>query len=83
MKKEKMETFVDLLKAAREKYACASNENPSHFVGEAEFYCSDEDCPAREVTIVIKEHDKNCPPEPKCPFCRKKLKIHRVIFMWA
>lgn len=66
-------TFKEKLKTARIKSHCAGGENPSGFTGTAGMYCENEDCPAREIDILIKELDRNVNSMPRCPFCLKTL----------
>lgn len=66
-------TFREKLKTARLKSQCAGGENPSGFTGTASFFCQTDDCPAREIDILIKELDRNVDSMPRCPFCLKIL----------
>ncbi|HOT30150.1 MAG TPA: hypothetical protein PLU72_18375 [Candidatus Ozemobacteraceae bacterium] len=70
---DKVINFKDKLKAARLKSHCADGASPSGFTGTASFFCQTDDCPAREIDILIKELDRNVNSMPRCPFCLKIL----------
>lgn len=52
------------------------------YLFEAEFYCQSATCPAREVTVRIKDHDdalmEMLKKKQGCPICGEQLKIHSV-----
>jgi hypothetical protein len=48
------------------------------FIGEAELYCRNADCPIRYVTITTKEYDGPTPVDLRCPACRRPLACHHV-----
>jgi hypothetical protein len=59
----------------------ARSRNPlPEFIGYLELYCRNTDCPARDVTVKVKEHfgDRPTPPRLVCPACRRPLTMHGV-----
>jgi hypothetical protein len=54
-----------------------------HPILTAYLYCDKPDCPAREVTILLKDHDREFSPTwvgaaPSCPICGNDLRLHCV-----
>ena len=66
------EQLAAKLGAARQRSA------PWAFVGELEMYCQNSRCPARTVTLFVKEHDSKTPDTLTCPACQRPLKVHHV-----
>jgi len=65
--------IAEALAAARDR-----NQLPN-FLGEAECYCTNPNCPIREVVLTIKEIDGETPSRLSCPACRRQLKAHHVL----
>lgn len=51
------------------------------FVGEAKLYCENSDCPARSVTVWLKEFNGPIARQtaPRCPVCQSPLNCHGVL----
>ena len=61
------------IKEARKRH------NRAVFIGTIKAYCQEPACNAREVEILLKEHEGLTGQHPACPYCKQDLKIHKVL----
>jgi hypothetical protein len=58
--------------------AVRQRDDSPFFIGVAELYCRNGDCPVRTIAVELKEDAGETPADLRCPACRRRLAVHHV-----